>query len=162
MTQHQRPGHSDEWFTPRAMLDAIGLTYDLDPASPGPNHWVPARQVFTKADDGLAQPWNGLVWLNPPFGGRNGQVPWLRRFFEHGRGICLVNALTSSGWFHEWAVRADAMLFPKGKTKFVRPDGTVQAQPPMGVVLLACGDEASNALMRSGLGFFVDNRRIAA
>ena len=159
---HLAAGRSDEWYTPPSMLDAIGLRYDLDPASPGPGHWVPARRVFTSADDGLAQPWIGLVWLNPPFGARNGQVPWLRRFIEHGNGICLVSAYTSSGWFHDLAVRCDAMLFPRGKTKFVRADGTVGRSPGSGVVLLAMGRVACNALAASGLGFFVDNRIEAA
>ena len=53
-------------------LHRAGLMFDLDPASPGPGHWVPARRTLTKKDDGLACPWHGLVFMNPPFGGRNG------------------------------------------------------------------------------------------
>jgi hypothetical protein len=148
-------GQSDEWYTPREFFDALGVTFDLDPCSPGTGHWVPARRVYTAADDGLARMWHGFVWMNPPFGGRNGQVPWLRKFFDHGNGIALVAARTSAGWFHEWAVRADTMLFPRGKTKFVRPDGSVGKSPGTGVVLLGKGLEANLALARCGLGFFV-------
>jgi hypothetical protein len=61
-------GQSDDWYTPPELFDALGLTFDLDPCSPGPSHWVPARQVFTKQEDGLAQAWSGLVFMNPPFG----------------------------------------------------------------------------------------------
>ena len=25
----------------------------------GPAHWVPAREIYTKEDDGLVQPWSG-------------------------------------------------------------------------------------------------------
>ena len=148
-------GASDDWYTPPAMFDAIGLTFDLDPCSPGEGHWVPARRVFTKADDGLAQPWSGLVWCNPPFGARNGHVPWLRKFLEHGNGIALVRAYTSAGWFHDWAVRAESMVFPRGKTKFVRPDGTVGTAPGHGIVLLGMGAVANDALRRCGLGLHV-------
>jgi hypothetical protein len=73
-------GQSSEWFTPREIFDAFGLTFDLDPYLPGPGHWVPARKVYTEQDDGLHQSWEGLVFMNPPFGGRNGRVPWLRSF----------------------------------------------------------------------------------
>lgn len=140
MAEHEPSiGASDEWYTPPAIFDALGLRFDLDPCSPGPTHWVPARQVFTKADDGLTQPWSGLVFMNPPFGGRNGHVPWLRKFLAHGNGIAIVRAYTSAGWFHTWAVDADAMLFPRGKTKFIRPDGSVGRAPGHGVVLLAKG-----------------------
>jgi hypothetical protein len=58
-------GQSDDWYTPGEIFDALGLVFDVDPCSPGPDHWVPARQVFTKRDDGLSQPWHGLVFMNP-------------------------------------------------------------------------------------------------
>ena len=80
MAEHEPSlGMSDEWFTPCSIFAALGLTFDLDPCSPWPGHWVPARRIYTKEDDGLAQPWQGLVFVNPPFGGRNGHVPWLRK-----------------------------------------------------------------------------------
>lgn len=145
-------GASSEWYTPPEIFQALGLIFDLDPCSPGPDHWVPARRVYTAADDGLAQPWTGLVWMNPPFGGRNGQVPWLRKFLAHGNGIALVAARTSAGWFHEEAVRAETMLFPRGKTKFFRPDGTRGDSPGTGVVLLGMGEVANRALRASGIG----------
>ena len=148
-------GQSDEWFTPPEIFAALGITFDLDPCSPGPRHWVPARRVFTKAQDGLVQPWHGTVWMNPPFGGRNGHVPWLRKFLDHGDGIGLVRAYTSAGWFHDWAIKADTMLFPRGKTKFIRPDGSIGGSPGHGVVLLGMGERANDALRRSGLGLFV-------
>jgi hypothetical protein len=50
-------GQSDDWYTPPEIFEALGLTFDLDPCSPGPGHWVPARDIYTKADDGLKQPW---------------------------------------------------------------------------------------------------------
>lgn len=94
--------------------------------------------------------------MNPPFGGRNGHVPWLEKFLAHGNGIAIVRAYTSSAWFHQYAVKADAMLFPRGKTKSVRPDGSIGGSPGHGVVLLAKGERAKAALRRSGLGLYVD------
>jgi DNA N-6-adenine-methyltransferase (Dam) len=154
-------GLSSDWFTPPEIFDALGLEFDLDPCSPGPGHWVPARKIYTVEDDGLAQPWNGLVFINPPFGGRNGHVPWLRKFLEHANGIAIVRAYTSSAWFHEHAIKAETMLFPRGKTKFIRPDGSIGRAPGHGVVLLGMGDVANDALRRSGLGLYlaVNNRR---
>src|ERR1700748_1958404 len=143
---------SDDWFTPCDMLDALGERYDLDPCSPGPGHWVPADRIYTKNDDGLAKPWTGFVFMNPPFGGRNGHVPWLQKFLAHGNGIAIVRAYTSSAWFHEHAVKAHSMLFPRGKTKFVRPDGSIGKAPGHGVVLLGMGERACAALERSRLG----------
>lgn len=148
-------GASDDWYTPPEIFRALGLVFDLDPCSPGPSHWVPARKIYTKADDGLAQPWDGLVFMNPPFGGRNGHVPWLEKFLVHANGIAVVRAYTSSEWFHRHAVRAQTMLFPRGKTKFIRPDGSIGRAPGHGVVLLGMGDIANGALRRSKLGLWL-------
>ena len=158
MAEHEPSiGLSDDWYTPPEIFSALGLTFDLDPCSPGPEHWVPARAIYTKDDDGLRQPWTGLVFMNPPFGGRFGHLPWLEKFLAHGNGIAVVRAYTSSSWWHDYAVRAEAMLFPRGKTKFIRPDGSVGRAPGHGIVLLGMGAVANAALARSGLGWFVPN-----
>lgn len=80
MAEHENSiGESDEWYTPREVFSALGMDFDLDPCSPGSGHWVPARRQFTKTDDGLSRPWRGRVFMNPPFGGRNGHVPGASR-----------------------------------------------------------------------------------
>jgi hypothetical protein len=158
MAEHEFSiGLSSDWFTPHPIFDALSIKlFDTDPAHPGrdnPHCVVPARKIYTKADDGLRQPWHGLVWLNPPFGGRRGQVPWLRKFFAHGNGIALVAARTSADWFHDVVVpNAELLCFPNGKTKFVRPDGSIGKEPGTGVVLIGAGSVACTALRRSGLG----------
>jgi hypothetical protein len=125
--------------------------FDLDPAHPGlgtPHCCVPARRVFTIEDDGLAKPWHGLVWLNPPYGPRYGHVPWLRKLIAHGNGIGLFRAYTSADWFHDVLLPAKAVLmFPSEKIKFIRPDGSIGKQPGHGNVFIGLGDTACGALL---------------
>jgi hypothetical protein len=94
MAEHEPSiGLSSDWLTPKSIFSGLELTFDLDPAHPGwenPHCVVPTRRIYTVDHDGLRQPWCGTLWLNPPFGGRRGQVPWLKRFFEHADGIALV------------------------------------------------------------------------
>ena len=175
MAEHEPSiGGSDDWYTPPEMFEALKLSYALDPCSPGPHHWVPAEKVYTKADDGLAQPWHGLVFMNPPFGGRHGHVPWLRKFFDHGNGIAVVRSYTSADWWHDHMYRAHSLLWPKGKTKFIpspalraelerkSEDGIFRNAPGHGVVLIGMGEVATAALANSGLGMFWNRTEIAA
>lgn len=148
-------GASDEWYTPPEIFAALGERFDLDPCQPTQGRAflsVPCDRFYTRDDDGLSKPWAGFVFMNPPFGGRNGHVPWLKKFLEHGNGIAIVRAYTSSAWFHNYATKVDAILFPRGKTKFVRPDGSIGKAPGHGVVLLGMGERAVRCLESSGLG----------
>jgi hypothetical protein len=151
-------GETSEWYTPPEIFAALKLEFDLDPCSPGPGHWVPAKKIYTKADDGLAQPWSGLVFMNPPWAGRHKQVPWLKRFFLHANGVGIARAYTSSDWWHEHMPRAQMILFPEGKTQFVRPDGSIGKEPSHAVVLIGMGAVACEALLACGLGMVWDRR----
>ena len=155
MSEWEKQGESDEWYTPPNIFDALGLKFDLDVASPGSHHWVPAHTVYTIKDDGLNSPWSGMVFMNPPFGGRNGQVPWLEKFISHGNGIAIVAARTSSKWFQDLIPKCDAICFPRGKTKFIKPSGEIGKSPGSGVVIIAIGKDPQRALVNSGLGLSV-------
>src|SRR5437762_12697921 len=89
-------GESDEWYTPPEIFKALNMNFDIDVASPSYSHWTPAKRFFTIEDDGLKSNWCGNIFMNPPFGGRNGQVPWIEKFIKHGNGIGIVAARTSS------------------------------------------------------------------
>jgi hypothetical protein len=104
---------------------------------------------------------DGLVFMNPPFGGRRGHVPWLQKFFAHGNGIAICRAYTSSDWWHAQLPKAELILFPNGKTKFLRPDGSIGKEPGHGIVLIGMGKVACEALQRCGLGMIWDRRGIS-
>lgn len=97
--------------------------------------------------------------MNPPFGARNGLVPWLARFFNHGNGIALVPDRTSAPWWQTYARRADLILFVSHKIKFIGADGAPGKSPAQGTTLLAAGAKARIALRRAadhGLGVLAE------
>lgn len=154
LSSHQRGGGHDEWLTPPDIVVALGA-FDLDPCSPVVRPWPTAVHHFTANDDGLAQPWTGRVWCNPPFGRE--AVKWLRRCAEHGNAIALVPARTETAMFYEcvWD-RADAVLFLRGRPHFHYVDGS-RAPYNSGapICLIAYGAGNADALRASGLGAVV-------
>ena len=99
----------NEWYTPPKIFEALGVDFDLDPAAPpGGVPWVPATNHYSIAEDGLASPWYGKVWLNPPY---RAPRPWIETLANHQNGVGLVPADTSTALWHELAVTADAFCF---------------------------------------------------
>lgn len=125
MAAYEKQGESDEWYTPKYIFDALGVTFDLDVASPpeGPRH-VPANAFYSERS--LESDWTGFVWMNPPFGHQATKRKWLRKFFDHGDGIALLPDRTSAPWWQEFAPLADAILFVSPKVKFEMPEGSVE------------------------------------
>jgi hypothetical protein len=148
-------GHatSDDYYTPPWLFDLMGIRFDLDVCTPpGGVDWVPASRHYTIDDDGLAQPWSGRVWMNPPY---SDSAPWVRRFIAHRHGIALVQHCRSQWHSDLWAT-ADALVDPNRSTpdgamfKFWRDDQLVNVYMP--VVLAAFGAECVEAIQRVGIG----------
>ncbi len=68
LLSHESTEHYPLHYFPDAVIACLGAI-DLDPSSNSreiPN--VPAARHYTAQDNGLVQPWDGRVFLNPPFG----------------------------------------------------------------------------------------------
>ena len=148
-------GATGEWYTPPCVFEALGCKFDLDVASPGMCYvpWIPTKSAYSS--HALQRPWKGFVWMNPPFGGRNGLVPWLARFLDHGNGIALVPDRTSAPWFQDFVPKCDKVLFVAPKIRFISPSGEPGKSPAQGTALCAIGVRGVAALKRAagaGLG----------
>jgi hypothetical protein len=109
---------TDERYTPPWVFDGLGLTFDTDPASPvAGGDFVPAARKFTRDDNGLAQPWHGLVWLNPPF---SGATAWADRFREHANGVFL-GPIANARWWVDLA-RTAHLIWLCRDMRFIHPD----------------------------------------
>lgn len=144
---------SDEYYTPAeyiaAVVDVLG-GIDLDPASCElAQATIKAKRYYTKADDGLAQPWEGRVYLNPPYGttgGESNQGIWAQRLAEaYTSGavtgaVLLVKAALGYEWFealwYRWPV-----CFPRRRLSFGMPDGSGDGQSKQGSALFYFGRE---------------------
>jgi hypothetical protein len=157
MSAWEKDGESDEWYTPKYVFDALDCEFDMDVAAPVKRQFVsvPAKTFITKKSLDLV--WNGFVWMNPPFSGRNSKAAWLDKIYEHGFGIALTPDRSSAPWWQKAARQANGILFVAGKIKFLKPDGTTGDSPSNGTTLFAYGAQAVDVLKRAdknGLGIF--------
>lgn len=136
----------DAWYTPKWVFDGLAVTFDLDVASPpGGVPWVPARQHFTEDDDGLAHPWHGVVWCNPPY---SAPTDWCRRFAEHPDMALLIRADLSTGGPLTALRAADALWAPHGRLEFVDGVGRRGGLVTFSTVMLGRGRVVVDAMHR--------------
>jgi hypothetical protein len=142
---------SDVWLTPPEIIKTLG-PFDLDPCSLEPRPWPTAEIHYAPPQDGLALPWHGRIWLNPPYGKQT--AVWLAKLAEHGAGTALVFARTETKFFFNYIWReASALLFLEGRLDFCLPDGTksrYNAGAPS--VLVAYGNYDVERLAQSDIG----------
>ena len=137
---------NNEWYTPAEFVEAAREVlgrFDLDPASSEiANRTVQAARIFTEEDDGLQQDWPvGNIWMNPPYA-----QPLMGQFADKfaaevrrgSNGIVLVNNATETAWFQTIAAECSAVCFPKGRIRFLDPDGN-QGAPLQGQAIIYCG-----------------------
>lgn len=114
---------SDEYATPRSVVEPLAEAvggFDLDPAS-GAEPQPHAAETYTEQDDGLAQPWFGTVWLNPPFSKKEAFVEKARQEVLDGRAelvIVLLPVDVSTDLFQNQIASADVLCFRDKRLSF--------------------------------------------
>lgn len=149
---HQKKGviSSDEYYTPKCIIDALGH-FDLDPATPVNPRWRTADVMYTKEDDGLSKEWFGRVFLNPPY-----SRPLIEQFMlkmaAHGNGIALVVPKLGTKMFRDVIFPScTAMYILSERIKFYDMNWVQQKSPICQSMLIAFGEENKVAIRRSGL-----------
>ncbi|KKN24265.1 hypothetical protein LCGC14_0896580 [marine sediment metagenome] len=126
-----------EWETPQDVFDALDAEFggfDLDPCATPEN--AKCSNYYTQEEDGLAKPWRGKVFVNPPYG--RGIKWWIRRcYVAAGSTASLVVALipsrTDTAWWHDYVMKASEIRFIRGRLHF---DGHKNGAPfPSAIVV---------------------------
>ena len=125
---------TDMWATPQAFFDKYDQIYhfELDVCATAEN--AKCKHYFTEEEDGLAQEWTGVCFMNPPYGREI--IHWMRKAYESSlKGatvVCLVPARTDTKWWHEYAMQGE-IEFIRGRLKF--GDSKNSAPFPSAVVI---------------------------
>lgn len=111
---------SAEWETPQDLFDKLNeeFHFTLDVCATPEN--TKCEHYYTSEQDGLSQPWKGVIWCNPPYGKSIGS--WVRRGLlaaaDGNVVVMLLPARTDTRWFHEYIYNKAETRFIKGRLKF--------------------------------------------
>lgn len=150
-TQRNNVVSSDEWYTPKWVVDELG-PFDLDPCAPMSPPYTIAPLSYNKQQDGLSSIWpdGAFVFMNPPYS-RTLLRPFVEKLAEHDNGIALLKNQVDNTLFQEVIFpKAKSLLFMRHRIKFLQPDGTT-GSPFFGSVLVAFGHEADTRLRQSSI-----------
>lgn len=139
----------NEWDTPAEYIDAARTamgSIDTDPATnEEANNRIQATLFYTSATDGRDKPWQGNVWMNPPYA-----QPLIAEFCaalvskynarEFNQACILVNNATETAWFQSVLSISDCVCFPAGRIKFIDKAGGPSGTPLQGQAIIYVGD----------------------
>ncbi|MEE8466213.1 MAG: DNA N-6-adenine-methyltransferase [Dehalococcoidia bacterium] len=92
---------SADWSTPEETYSGLDqeFHFTMDPC--------PLHADF----DGLAVPWVGSVFVNPPYGRGNVIQPWIQKGWEAAQAgalvVMLVPSRTDTIWWHEYVMKGE-------------------------------------------------------
>jgi len=149
MNQYHNLPQPNEHYTPKWVFDKLALKFNLDVAAPIDNKGshCPADKYYTMLDDGLAHPWFGRVWCNPPF---RKASDWANRFMDHNNGVGIFPNSNAYWVDRLWDSELAIVKLPY-KTFYERPDGSSK-RIMYTTYLIAAGETNITALKYSGIG----------
>ena len=141
----------DDRRTPPQLFGQIDdeFHFTLDVAASAANALT--KDYYDLEADGLAQPWHGVVWCNPPYSGLDRWVAKASSEIDRDEGPSAIVMLLPANrceqaWWQDW-IELDRragnveVRFLRGRLRFDTPDCDYTKQPkgnrpPFGVVLV--------------------------
>lgn len=142
------------WTTPEWILERlypiVGGQFDLDPCSPTSNAkkaTVRAYKYYTGDDEqdcGLANDWDGAVFVNPPYGKQ--LIKWVKKCdleFNSGRAKLIIGLLPLRSdvlYWQQYIANKTSILFFQGRLQFGGLGENCGRAPFSSVLCIWCDD----------------------
>ena len=111
---------TDLWATPQDYFDSVAkeFQFSVDVCALPEN--AKCKRYFSPEDDGLAQKWGGVCWMNPPYGRVIGK--WVEKAYNSAQDgatvVALLPARTDTKWFHDYIYGKAEIRFIRGRLRF--------------------------------------------
>ena len=109
-----------EWATPADVFDPLNreFGFTLDVCATPEN--TKCERYYTQEQDGLTQPWDGVCWMNPPYGREI--AAWVQKAYRSAKEngatvVCLLPARVDTRWWHDYCANGE-VFFVRGRLKF--------------------------------------------
>lgn len=122
ITKGMMSSTTDMWSTPQKLFDALDAEFHFTLDACAVEENAKCRKFYSPEENGLLQPWNGICWMNPPYGRVIGK--WVQKALETaqngGTVVCLLPARTDTRWFQDYClqVRQETIRFLRGRLHF--------------------------------------------
>jgi phage N-6-adenine-methyltransferase len=111
---------TDLWATPQDFYDKLNrvFRFSLDVCALPDN--AKCAIYYTPDSNGLEQEWNGVCWMNPPYGREISA--WVEKAYRSAKEngttvVCLLPARVDTRWWHDYCAKGE-VYFVKGRLKF--------------------------------------------
>ena len=135
-----------DWTTPQYLSDKLNkeFNFNYDLAASAEN--TKCKKFYSKENDGLKQNWNGVCWLNPPYGDKTSKmVDWIKESYnqtqknENLTVVMLIPARTNCKWWDNYIMKSAEVRFIIGRPKF--GDSKHGLPQPLAIVVFKKSDE---------------------
>ena len=119
---------TDNWATPQDYFDSINaeFAFTIDVCASPEN--AKCRRFYSRSENGLTQEWQGVCWMNPPYGREISK--WVKKAYDSAAFgavvVGLLPARTDTAWFHDYIYGKAEIRFIRGRLKF---GGSKQSAP---------------------------------
>ena len=113
---------TDMWETPQDFFDKLDAEFHFTMDACAVKQNAKCERFISPQEDGLSQPWDGIVWCNPPYGKTIGK--WVQKAYTSAQGgatvVMLIPARTDTKWFHDFIYQQQGVeiRFIKGRLRF--------------------------------------------
>lgn len=125
------------WSTPQTFFDKLNQEFNFNTDVCATDINAKCKKYFTPQIDGLTQDWNGVCFMNPPYGRKISL--WLKKAYEEGQKgntiVCLIPSRTDTKYWHDYCMKASEIRFIRGRLKF--GDGNNSAPFPSALVVFS-------------------------
>ncbi|MBW4597510.1 MAG: phage N-6-adenine-methyltransferase [Brasilonema angustatum HA4187-MV1] len=110
----------EEWETPQEIFDPLNEEFNFELDLAALPHNAKCSAFYTPVIDALKQEWQGVCWLNPPYGSQLRH--WIKKAYESANKgatiVCLLPARSCTTWWHDYVLPYAEIRYLRGRLKF--------------------------------------------